>query len=261
MDKELNHFIKQLLPTLIFVAILCFIHLFSFLAKKDFSTLGILPQTTEGLLGIFTAPLIHGSKEHLFANVSMLIFVGVMFNAYYPSIAYRVFVGLYVLTGVLVWSFARQVYHIGASGVLYALVSFIFWSGIFRKSKKSSFLAFGILSIYGTMFEGVLPKTPGVSWESHLYGAVIGFIMAYFFKNHLEKDEEKSPYPNAIPYEQRPFLFARDTFQYTKAERIAMEEERLRLEREAAHQRWLAEQQALQQQQQNEQGQWFSNHS
>ena len=109
------------------------------------------------------------------------------------------------------------------AGVVYGLVSFIFWSGIFRRNIKSIVLALIILLLYSGMFLGVLPNQPGISWESHLIGGIVGILVAYLFRNTLEYDEEE-PSGKALLYEDAAesdgkFFLPHDTFERTKSER------------------------------------------
>ena len=144
--------------------------------------LGILPRNITGLVGIFTSPLIHGSFSHLISNTAPLIFMGLGIFYFYPKVAYKVFTIIYLGTGILVWIFAREVYHIGASGIIYGFVSFLFFSGIFRKDNRSIALALVVVFLYGGLIWGVLPVEKGVSWESHLFGAIVGIIPAFIFR-------------------------------------------------------------------------------
>jgi len=118
---------------------------------------------------------------------------------------------------------ARDVYHIGASGVVYGLVAFIFWNGIFRRSLRSTVLALVVMVMYGGYFQGLLPDQEGISWESHLSGAIVGIFAAFFYKEELEIEEEQeknyNPFVDEDDKNLRPFL-DRDVFDKTKQERL-----------------------------------------
>jgi membrane associated rhomboid family serine protease len=144
--------------------------------------LGILPRNQSGLIGVFTSPLIHGGFSHLISNTAPLIVMGLGIFYFYPKVAYKVFTIIYFGTGILVWIFAREVYHIGASGIIYGFVSFLFFSGIFRKDNRSIALALVVVFLYGGLIWGVLPVEKGVSWESHLFGTLVGIIPAFIFR-------------------------------------------------------------------------------
>ena len=176
------------------------IHLITYLFEFYPYKLGILPRNFIGLVGIFSSPMIHGSFSHLISNTAPLVFMGVGIFYFYPKVAYKVFTIIYIGTGILVWLFAREVYHIGASGVIYGFVSFLFFSGIFRKDNRSIALSLVVIFLYGGLIWGVLPVERGVSWESHLFGAIVGIIAAFIFRKvdppkKYEWEDEESQTP------------------------------------------------------------------
>jgi hypothetical protein len=136
----------------------------------------------------------------------------------------------YVVTGLLVWMFGKNAFHIGASGVVYAYISYLFWSGIFRRETKSIVLSLLVLVIYGGFFDGLKPQE-GVSWESHLLGSMVGIVMAFILKGIYEQEDKKV---KVVIKEQRTKFLPQDAFLYTKQERAYMawlaEQERLRQE-------------------------------
>jgi len=144
----------------------------------NFSIFGIEPRTFIGLIGIFTAPLIHGDFIHLISNTIPMLFLGSVLFFFYPRIGGQVFFRAYFYTNVLVWLFARPANHIGASGVVYGLAFFLIFFGIFRRDFTSIFISVVVLLLYGGIFYGVLPTDPRVSWESHFAGAFVGIASA-----------------------------------------------------------------------------------
>ncbi len=183
--------IKNFLIPLIFPLILWIVHIFSVLFEADLYKFGLLPRSAKGLFGIITAPLIHGDFSHLISNTFPLIILGWIIIFFYRRISFFLFIFIYLATGILVWVLARQVYHIGASGIVYGFVSFLFFSGLFRKDNTSIALALIITFLYGGIVWGMLPGLKGISWESHLLGAVVGLIAAFIFRN---VDPPKSKY-------------------------------------------------------------------
>ena len=173
---------KNILLILSFPLILWVIHLLSLLLQIDLTRMGVLPRNFVGLLGIITSPLIHADFSHLISNTIPLIILGWIIFSFYPKLSFMLFIFIYLLTGLLVWIFARQVYHIGASGIVYGFVSFLFFSGIFRRDNKSIALALIITFLYGGLVWGMIPGLEGISWESHLFGAITGLIAAYLFR-------------------------------------------------------------------------------
>ena len=177
-----KEFFRKLIIPLTFPILLWVIYLVTNLFNFYPYKLGILPRNFSGLVGIFTSPLIHGGFSHLISNTAPLIFMGLGIFYFYPKVAYKVFTIIYFGSGMLVWFFRREVYHIGASGIIYGFVSFLFFSGIFRKDNRSIALALIVIFLYGGLIWGVLPVEKGVSWESHLFGAIVGLISSFIFR-------------------------------------------------------------------------------
>ncbi|MBL0744326.1 rhomboid family intramembrane serine protease [Chryseolinea sp. Jin1] len=144
---------------------------------------GIVPRTLHGLVGIFVAPLLHGDILHLISNTIPLLFLGVVLFFFYNKIGGAVFFRAYFWTNALVWLFARPANHIGASGVVYSLAFFLIFFGIFRRDFLSLFISVVVIILYGSVFYGVLPTDPRVSWESHFAGALVGIGSAITFSN------------------------------------------------------------------------------
>ncbi len=145
----------------------------------DLGFLGIYPRTLHGLIGILTAPMIHGSWVHISSNTLPLLFLGGALYYFYDKIATRVFLQCYLFTGIFVWLFGRSFYHIGASGVIYGLAFFLISFGVFRKDFRSLFISIVVVLIYGGIIYGIFPSQPGVSWESHLMGTIVGVTTAF----------------------------------------------------------------------------------
>jgi membrane associated rhomboid family serine protease len=215
-----NRFLDSISLPLKFVLLLWAIHLVQFLLHLDFGVYGLYPRTTFGLRGILFAPLLHSDWGHLISNTPPLFALSAIIMFFYRKVAVPSFFMIYLLTGLAVWIFGRSVFHIGASGVVYGLVSFVFWNGIFRRNLKSIVLALIVIFYYGSMFMGILPGQEGISWESHLLGAVVGIFVSFWYKDSIEKDEEKKTYSweNEPQTLDQPFLDPH-IFEKTKAER------------------------------------------
>ncbi len=147
------------------------------------SLFGILPRTFQGLIGILTAPLIHGDVLHLISNTIPMLFLGAVLFFFYGQIGGQVFFRAYFWTNILVWLFARPANHIGASGVVYAIAFFLIFFGFFRRDFMSIFISLVVIILYGGVFYGVLPTDPRVSWESHFAGALVGVGSAITFSS------------------------------------------------------------------------------
>lgn len=228
MDKVTADFLKRLRIPIGFVCLLWIIQIVHAITGIDFTTLGVFPRRVEGLPGILFTPLIHGSWEHLFSNSVSFLMLSVVLFWFYPRIAMKSIIWLYFLSGLGIWIFAQpNSYHIGASGVVYGMVSLVFWNGIFRRNVKSIILALIILMLYAGLFEGIVPGKEGISWEGHLFGGIAGIILAWFYRKDVEADEIPEPVVEEEEEEKRYFL-PRDTFEMTMAQRRALYEQRLR---------------------------------
>ena len=174
-------FFSFLYPSL-FVIILWGVKLFEIVEQVNLSWYGIYPRRIDGLIGIVTAPLLHGDLPHLISNTIPLMVLGPIIFYFYRSIAFNVFFWVYLMTGVWVWAAGGESYHIGASGIIYGFITFLFFSGIFRKDPRLLALSLFVTFLYGGAVWGVLPFQKGISWESHMLGSLAGIITAYNFR-------------------------------------------------------------------------------
>lgn len=85
---------------------------------------------------------------------------------------------IYIGSGLGVWLFARSSFHFGASGLIYGMMFFLFVSGILRRDRLSIAISLIVFFLYGSMVWGIFPVEPGISFESHLFGAVLGTSLA-----------------------------------------------------------------------------------
>jgi membrane associated rhomboid family serine protease len=153
--------------------------------------LGIIPRTISGIPGIIFSPFIHGNYEHLLSNTLPLLVVGIGLVYFYGEIAKRVLAMIWMFTGFWVWLAARQNVHIGASGLIYGLVCFLFLSGLLRKDTRLLAVSMLVTFLYGSMVWGILPVDQSISWESHLFGSIAGFFCAVYFR-HLGPQRPKA---------------------------------------------------------------------
>ncbi|RNC83498.1 MAG: rhomboid family intramembrane serine protease [Winogradskyella sp.] len=151
--------------------------------------LGIYPQKIEGILGIFTSPFIHSDLSHLYNNSIPLLVLSMALFYFYNKIAWRVLLFGLIISGFLTWFIGKSGNHIGASGLIYVLVSFIFFKGIFAKHYRLIALSLIIIFLYGSMIWYVFPIKDNMSWEGHLSGLITGLIFALIFRNQIAKPE------------------------------------------------------------------------
>jgi membrane associated rhomboid family serine protease len=165
-----------------FVALLWLIFLFELVEDVNLSWYGLFPRTLHGMLGILTSPLLHADFDHLWSNSIPLLVLGPIIMYFYRPIAFQIFFWVYLMTGIWVWAAGRSYYHIGASGIIYGFVTFVFFSGVFRKDPRLLALSLFVAFIYGGTVWGILPIAQGISFESHLLGSLAGLITAYNFR-------------------------------------------------------------------------------
>ncbi|HKK42204.1 MAG TPA: rhomboid family intramembrane serine protease [Bacteroidales bacterium] len=202
--REGAYYRKKLLLSMIipgiFIFIMWMVRIIEVLFGLDFSEYGIYPLTLKGLEGIIFSPFIHASFGHLFSNTVPLFFLSVALFYFYSEVALKVFIWTFFLTGLLVWAGGREAWHIGASGVVYGLASFLFFSGIIRKHFRLIALSLLIVFLYGSMVWGLFPGVyKHVSWESHMLGFFSGVLLAIIYRKQgpqapvyewLEQDDE-----------------------------------------------------------------------
>lgn len=145
----------------------------------DLPALALRPRDVSGLLGIVTAPLLHGSIEHLFSNAVPLLFMGTLCGLVYPRASRRALPLIWLGAGLGTWLIGRDSFHIGASGLTHGLGFFLFVLGLLRRDRPAIATALMVFFLYGGMLLTVLPREPGVSWEYHLSGALAGALAAW----------------------------------------------------------------------------------
>ena len=149
-----------------------------------FAKYGVLPRTLEGLKGVLLSPFIHSDWKHLINNALPLFVLTATLGFFYKGIAKEVFLWSWLMSGLWLWAIGRPSFHIGASGLLYALASFLFFSGFIRKHTKLMSISMFVVFLYGGMVWGIFPMKKHISWEGHLAGALAGLILAYWFKDN-----------------------------------------------------------------------------
>lgn len=147
-----------------------------------FNQFGIRPGKITGLSGVVAGPFIHGSLQHLFNNSVPLMVLTTALFYFYRTIRWRVLLLGILFTGLMTWFIGRPSYHIGASGIVYLLASFLFFKGIFSRLYQLIALSFAVVFVYGSLLWYVFPIKEGISWEGHLSGFVVGLIFSLIFK-------------------------------------------------------------------------------
>lgn len=177
------NFVLALRISLGFLAALWIIFIVDAVLGLRLGRFGLQPGSLSGLVGLFTAPLLHGSAGHLFSNSLPLLISLTAVLFLYPNSALRAIPIIWLGSGVFAWLIGRPSFHYGASGLVYGLLAYAFVSGVIRRDMRSVAVSLMVWFLYGTMIWGVLPIRPHMSWELHLGGAIMGVVMAFVFRN------------------------------------------------------------------------------
>ena len=166
-----------------FVGLLWMIQLASLAFGLNLAGFAVFPGRVQALPGIVFAPLLHGSVSHLLANTSAVLILGTTLLYGYPKAARIALPAIWLGAGLAVWLLARPAYHLGASGLTFGALFFVFTLGVLRWDRRAIALALVVFLLYGGMIWGVLPGDPGVSFEYHLAGAALGVLLAVLLKD------------------------------------------------------------------------------
>lgn len=188
MEKKI--FFHSLLFPAIFVLVIWIVKIVEITSGISLVYFGIFPRSINGLSGILFSPFIHSDFNHLISNSLPFFLLGFMLIYFYRRISYRIFFILYFLSGISVWLFGREAWHIGASGVVYAMAAFHFVSGIIRSDVRLLTFSVVVVFLYGGLVWGLLPIRPEISWEGHLSGAIAGVILALYYRKYIIRREK-----------------------------------------------------------------------
>lgn len=156
----------------------------------DMSLLGVYPRKLSGLPGIVLSPWAHASLSHLYQNSLPLLIMLIALFYFYRPVSFRVLLYGLLLSGLFTWVFGRASYHIGASGMVYVLFSFLFFGGVLAKYYRLMALSLVVVFFYGSMIWYVFPIQQGISWEGHLGGFLGGLILSLFYRKHPKQLEK-----------------------------------------------------------------------
>ncbi len=191
----MNQRVRQIAVLIIPMWVVFLINSFTFF---DLNNLGIRPRDFSGLLGIFFSPFLHGNLNHILSNTFPLLGLLIILSLLYSQIYWRVVFGSIIIGGFLVWLLASRSIHIGASGLVFALASFLLMKTF--KENKWVFLSVLVIMLifYGNLWIGLIPFWGGarnISYSSHWYGFIAGIVMAIILQKHrsiLTKSQQEN---------------------------------------------------------------------
>ena len=188
MEKRI--FLHSLIIPTAFVFAFWMVEIIKITLKVDFVKFGVYPLHLKGLPGILLSPFIHSGFNHLMANSIPFFILLFMLIYFYRRISYQIFISLYLLSGLLVWLTGREAWHIGASGVVYAMAAFHFVSGVIRNDVRLLTLSVVVVFLYGGLIWGIFPIDPKISWEGHLWGAISGVVLAIYYRKYTVRRDK-----------------------------------------------------------------------
>ena len=181
-DRAQGNFRLALKVSLCFVLLIWIVALLDWGLELDLTRFGVRPGSLSGVPGGLVAPLLHGDFSHLISNSLPLLVLATGMLYLYPQSSFKVIPAVYLGPGFAVWLFGRPTLHIGASGLIYGLAMYILVSGVIRRDTRAVSASMLVFFLYGTLLWGLLPSHSNISWETHLIAALIGLVLAVFFR-------------------------------------------------------------------------------
>jgi len=180
--RDNQRFHKVMIGVALFIVALAALWWAEHQFRLDLNAFAIRPRAPEFLIGVLTAPLLHGSIEHLLGNSFGLFLLGTLTLYRYPQSSRLAVPLIWLVAGLGTWAIGRESFHIGASGITHGLMFFVFVSGLIRRDRTSIAAALLAFAFFGGMLVTILPREPGVSWEYHLAGAFGGVLAAVLLR-------------------------------------------------------------------------------
>ena len=186
-STEKKHLLSILFIPLLFLLVMWVVKIVEYNFELSFAHFGVFPQSLSGLKGILLSPFIHKDFTHLINNSYPILILGGILFSIYRKIALQLFIWLFFIAGFWLWIIGRPSFHIGASGIIYALASFLLVSGIIQRNRRLSAISMLVIFLYGSMVWGMLPTKEPISWEGHLAGFLAGILVAIFYRKEGPK--------------------------------------------------------------------------
>jgi membrane associated rhomboid family serine protease len=149
------------------------------LLGQSANRLAIVPRTSGGLVGIFTAPFVHGGATHLAANLPPFIVLGALVLRHGQHAFLKTALVIALGSGLLLWLVGRSAAHMGASGVIFGFFGYLVTFAYFNRGTTDVLIAGAVVLVYGSMLAGIKPARDGTSFEGHFFGLVAGVAAAW----------------------------------------------------------------------------------
>jgi len=214
MFRLLSDIIDDIVWPLVMLVSFWVVFFYDLIYEWNLNSFGLQPQKTEGIIGIFTMPFLHGNFDHLLANSVPFLVGALLIFHLFPRKRWLIFLWIWLVSGSFVWLMGDpNSIHVGASGMVYGLIAFLLTSGFVKKSKNLTAVSMLLIFLYGSLIWGIFPEYglligKNISWEGHLGGALTGVVLAFvyrkfgpeddkFFEDEDEDDDDDDDDPNA----------------------------------------------------------------
>ncbi|MFZ9847276.1 MAG: rhomboid family intramembrane serine protease [Flavobacteriales bacterium] len=177
-----NDIVKATRIPLLFLALCWVVFVVELFLPFSFHSFGVKSLSIQGLRGVFFMPFLHGDIEHILNNTIGIFTLGTLLFFSYKEIALKIFVLVFLISGLWTWSIPSSGYHIGASAIIYGLFGFLTLSGILRKEMRLLAITFLVIFLHQGIVWGIFPGKPGISWQGHLAGFLSGIVLAIYFR-------------------------------------------------------------------------------
>lgn len=217
MKPEARAIVRSFLPGVFFVSLLTAIHYLVREGNPGAIAFGLMPRNPDHLTGILTFPLIHEDASHLYSNAVPLFILMALLHYIYKGLFWPVFILNWILSGAWLWLGGRPSFHIGASGLLYGLAAFLFFSGLWRWERRTMAVSLIVVFLYGGMVWGLFPFLNDVSWEGHIFGGMSGLLLSWIYRKREpqrpvyeweneteEPTDNDEPFPESVESEDEP---------------------------------------------------------
>ncbi len=194
MESLKNLFWRSVFFPLFLVLIMGVVQLSAWLFDWDVAHFGVFPREWTQIWGILLYPFLHGSWGHYLSNALPLLVLGSGLFYYFGGLGYRILWELYLASGLWLWVFGRASYHIGASGLVYALAAFLITTALYSRYRPLWYYALFVVFWYGSMVWGLFPLLPEISWEGHLMGGLAGIVVGWYHR-------KQGPKPSSYAWE------------------------------------------------------------
>ena len=175
------------------VAVIWLVYLIELILPFDLKMYGIRPRSIVGLWGIAISPFLHAGFAHLIANTGALAILLILSLSYSRKLTFEALAFVWLAGGGMVWIFgsARSI-HIGASGIIFGMIGFLLFLGVFRREWKTIVISLVVLVFYGGTILSMLVYVPGVSWAGHFFGFCAGVLAAWLARPDEEENARRS---------------------------------------------------------------------